>query len=58
MHFAPSCAYHALSGPDTALALHRHLSLKPLGGGSASKACPDQPKLRRVLDALNLTPRQ
>ncbi|KAF5687463.1 hypothetical protein FCIRC_2342 [Fusarium circinatum] len=58
MHFPPSHAYHALSGPDPALALHRHLSLKPLGGGSASKACPDQPKLRRVLDALNLTPRQ
>ncbi|KAF4955211.1 hypothetical protein FGADI_4793 [Fusarium gaditjirri] len=30
MHFAPSYAYHARSGPDPALALHRHLFLKPL----------------------------
>jgi hypothetical protein len=49
MHFALSRAYHALSGFCFALALHRHLSLKPLGGGPTPKACPDQPYSENTL---------
>lgn len=29
--------------PYPALALQRHLSIQPLDGGSASKACPEHP---------------
>jgi hypothetical protein len=49
MHFALSRAYHTLSGFYFALALHRHLSQKPLGGGPAPKACPDQPYSENTL---------